>query len=196
MEKQIAPISGLTDSWWHWVDGYLDSTEISDELKKVVKQCLLPAIYFKIQSKKSKSKKQLRETYKKVYQEAEKKLMSHLLVNELTEQSLMKWARQMCHKYQRTTSPIEGRNRLLAGFNLNARGMTVEQLQSQTIIHNYWNKREDRTTAVERCFNFKPKLDPFEFVVENMKDFIFPVPRKRWKKKVHSLIQENMLAAA
>jgi hypothetical protein len=197
MEKQIAPIAALTDSWWDWVDTYLNSTEMSDELKKAVKQYLLPVVYFKIQSKKSKHKKQLRETYEKVYQQAELKLMAHPLAKEMTNnQSLMIWAKQKCQKYQRTTSPIEGRNGLLAGFNLNARGMTIEQLQSQTIIHNYWNKREDGTTAVERCFNFKPKLDPFEFIVESMKDYAFPFPRHRWKKKVHSLFQENTLAAA
>jgi hypothetical protein len=161
-----------------------------------VKHYLLPAIYFKIQSKKSKSKKRLRETYEVAYQEAELKLLSHSLASELIKPPLMEWAKQMCRKYQRTTSPIEGRNGLLAGFNLNARGMTIEQLQSQTIIHNYWNKREDGTTAVERCFNFKPNLDPFEYIVDSMKDYIFPVPRQRWKKKARSLFQENMLAAA
>jgi len=196
MERQIASVAALTDAWWNWADAYLNSISISDELKKAVKQYLLPVMYFKIQSKKSKSKKRLRETYKTAYQEAELKLMSHHLAKELIELPLMEWAKQICHKYQRTTSPIEGRNGLLAGFNLNARGMTIEQLQSQTIIHNYWNKREDGTTAVERCFNFKPNLDPFEFIVEKMKGYIFPVPRQRWKKKSRSLFQETMLAAA
>jgi hypothetical protein len=196
MEKQIASISALTDLWWYWADNYLNSTEMSEALKNAVKQYLLPIVYFKLQSKKSKSKRALREIYKKSHQEAENKLMSHPLVKELTDQSLMKWARQMCHKYQRTTSPIEGRNGLLSGFNLNARGMTVEQLEAQTIIHNYWNKREDGTTAVERCFNFKPELDPFEFIVKNMNSFLFPMPRRHWKKKGHSLSQENTLAIA
>lgn len=196
MERQIVPVAALTDAWWNWVDTYLNLTPMSEELKKAVKKYLLPAIYFKIQSKKSKSKKRLRETYETVCQEAELKLLSHPLAEELIKPPLMEWAKQICHKYQRTTSPIEGRNGLLAGFNLNARGMTIEQLQSQTIIHNYWNKREDGTTAVERCFNFKPDLDPFEFIVERMKDYIFPVPRQRWKKKARSLFQENILAAA
>jgi hypothetical protein len=196
MDKQIVSISVLNDLWWGWVDNSLNSTLLSEEVKNAVKNYLLPAIYFEIQSKKSKSKKTLREMYKKASQDAYKKLMSHPLVKELTDSSLLRWARQMCHKYQRTTSPIEGRNGLLSGFNLNARGVTEEQLESQTIIHNYWNKREDGTIAVERCFDFKPALDPFEFIVKSMKDFLFPVPRCRWKKKVSSLFQENMLAIA
>ena len=95
MEKQIASISALTDLWWHWVDNDLNSTEMSDAFKNAVKQYFLPAIYFNIQSKKSKSKRSLREIYKKAYQEAEEKLMSHPLAKELTEQALMKWAMQM-----------------------------------------------------------------------------------------------------
>ena len=119
--------------------------------------------------------------------------MLHPLMSELTKKSWLKWAKQMCCKFQRTTSAVEGRNGLLAGFNLCARGMTEAQLESQTIINNYWNKRPDGTTAVERCFNFKPKIDLFEFVIQNMKDL--PVPRRRWQKNIPNYLQQNILTA-
>lgn len=86
----------------------------------------------------------------------------------------------MCSKYQRTTSAIEGRNGLLSGFNHCARGMTELQLESQTILHNYYNKRADGTTATERLFEFKPP-DLFEWLVVNMKEL--PLPRQRDKSK-------------
>ena len=56
--------------------------------------------------------------------------------------------------------------------------MTELQLESETIIHNYWIKRDDETTAVERAFGFKPP-NLFEWLVENMKEL--PMPRKRNK---------------
>lgn len=193
MGKQIESISVLVNSWWQWVDEDLESQGVSSEFKNALKHYLLPVIYFQKQSKKAKSKKALRKIYEEAYQAAEKKLMSHQLMGELTKKSWLKWAKQMCCKFQRTTSAVEGRNGLLAGFNLCARGMTEAQLESQTIINNYWNKRADGTTAVERCFNYKPEINLFEFIVKNMKDL--PIPRRRWHKNISNYLQLNILAA-
>ena len=192
MERQIEPIAALTNLWWQWVDTDVTLSSVSTEFQDALKQYLLPAVYFKMQIRKSKSKKSLREIYQKVYQAAEKELMAHPLKSELTTEAWIHWATHMSHKYQRTTSAIEGRNGLLAGFNLCARGMTESQLESQTIINNYWIKRADGTTAVERCFNFKPENDLFEFIVKHMKEL--PLPRHHEKKQILPFIQGNVLA--
>lgn len=177
MEKQIVSISPTSDLWWQWVNADITLLGARLELQDAIKQILLPFIYFKMQRKKSKSKKSLRDIYQNVYEAAEKLLRSRALVSELTTGSWMKWANDMCRKFQRTTSAIEGRNGLLAGFNLCARGMTELQLESQKIIHNFWIKRDDGTTAVERCFGIKPDIDLFEFILANMKEL--PLPRCR-----------------
>ena len=175
MEKQIDSIAPISDLWWQWVNVDVTLLGTRLELQDAIRELLLPFVYFKMQQKKSKSKKSLREIYQRVCETAEELVMSHSLVSELTSDSWMKWAKAMCRKFQRTTSAIEGRNGLLAGFNLCTRGMTELQLQSQKILHNFWIKREDGTTAVERCFGIKPEIDLFEFVLKNMKEL--PLPR-------------------
>ncbi len=179
MRKQIPSIAALTELWWQQVDTDVALLEASSQLRVAVTDYLLPAMYFKLQIKKAKAKKSLRNIYQKAYNEALQKLMAHSLASELNAEPWQTWAIKTCQKYQRTTSAIEGRNGLLAGFNLCARGMTETQLKAQTIIHNYWIQREDGTTAVERCFNFKPEINLFEFILQNIKE----LPMKRYRNK-------------
>ena len=53
--------------------------------------------------------------------------------------------------------------------------MTKNRMKARTVIHNYWEKRSDGTTAAERLFNIQfPDL--FEALVEQMGEL--PLPRK------------------
>jgi hypothetical protein len=73
--------------------------------------------------------------------------------------------------------------------NKNALDKMEKQIGAISVLTDLW-------WVVERCFNFKPDLDPFEFILANMKDFSFPVPRRCWKKKTIPFYQENLLEAA
>ena len=42
-----------------------------------------------------------------------------------------------------------------------------------TILHNYWIKRDDGTTATERLFKVKPP-DVFEWLLDNMPELALP----------------------
>jgi len=179
-KRQIKPLSALTDLWWQWVDCDLSYRTQDEEESQWVKGCLLPYIYWQQQICKSKSSKSLREFYKSIYNTAEKKLRNHNLTAKLLTSSWIDWTENICAKYQRTTSAIEGRNGILSECNHNARGMTKLQLKSQTIIHNYWIERVDGTTATERLFGFKPP-NLFEWLVKNMGEL--PLPRYRNENK-------------
>jgi hypothetical protein len=179
-EKQIQSMSNLTDLWWQWVDCDLLNMRCDDETKEWIKKYLLPWVYWEQQINKSKSSKSLRELYVSVHNSSEKKLgKNSLTTNELVSKWI-DWAKYICSKYQRTTSAIEGRNGFLSECNHNLRGMTESQLKSQTIIHNFWVKRNDGTTAVERLFGFKPP-NLFEWLVKNMEEL--PLPRQYHKNK-------------
>jgi Family of unknown function (DUF6399) len=51
------------------------------------------------------------------------------------------------------------------------------KLQALTVVHNYWLKRGDGTTAAERFFGSKP-ADLFEYLVAHL-----PVPARPAKRR-------------
>ncbi len=70
---------------------------------------------------------------------------------------------------------MEGRNAQLSLYHHGLHRLTDGKLGALTVIHNYFKKRADGTTAAERFFGAKQK-DLFEWLLQNMD---FPVrPRK------------------
>ena len=85
----------------------------------------------------------------------------------------------MAKKYQRTTAAIEGRNARLSHHYFATRGVRASHVRSLTILHNFWIKRADKTTAATRLCGVEfPDL--FECLIEGMKEI--PLPRKGSKK--------------
>lgn len=77
--------------------------------------------------------------------------------------------------FQRSSSPIEGRNGALSQRFGAKRGLSRSQLRTQTILANYYIENIDGTTAAERFFE-KPSRSLVEWVFERMP--LFAVPRK------------------
>ena len=85
------------------------------------------------------------------------------------------WSTLMVSKFQRTTSAIEGRNGYLSRLHHSGRGLSDNDLQVLTIIHNFDLHRADGSTAAQRFFGRTfPSL--FSWVVEQMGDL--PASRK------------------
>ena len=69
----------------------------------------------------------------------------------------------MVTKFQRTSSPVEGRNGYLSQIHHNRRGLSTRRLRVMTTIHNFHLQRSDGSTAAERLFG-KPSPDLFQWV--------------------------------
>jgi hypothetical protein len=65
-------------------------------------------------------------------------------------------AAQMCEKFQRSTSAIEGFNGMLSLKHHGWRTLTEGKLRAVGVMHNFYAKRGDGTTAAERFFGAKP----------------------------------------
>lgn len=88
------------------------------------------------------------------------------------------WATWMVGKFQRSSSSVEGRNGYLSQMYHNRRGLSASHLKILTVIHNFYLKRRDGTTAAERLFGQKfPDL--FEWVISEGGEL--PQPRKSRK---------------
>ena len=93
-------------------------------------------------------------------------------------EQLEKAARDCAQIFQRSSSCVEGRNAQLALRHQGIHRLSNQHLQALTVMHNYYIRRQDGTTAAERLFEAKPN-DLFEFLLDKMD---YPArPRNRLK---------------
>lgn len=69
--------------------------------------------------------------------------------------------------FARSTSCVEGRNGRLALWHHHLHRLSSQRLASLTIIHNYWLRRRDGTTAAERFFGHPPD-DLFDWILDRL----------------------------
>jgi len=164
--KQIEAIASLIDAWWLWARESLDEGKLTEQEMQWVLTCLLPAIYWQKQAERTKNP-DLKESYLNAFENAQLGLEQHPLTPELIhDKQLLAWAEWMVSNFQRTSSAVEGRNGWLSQIHHNGRGLTPDRLKALTVIHNYYLKRSDGTTAAQRLFG-KEFDDPFEWLVQH-----------------------------
>ncbi len=180
LKNQIPYLSSIIDIWWSWVDQCLISCECSLSVFHWVKEQLLPTVYWQQQIKRSKNP-HLRTHYQTAYLKAKVLFQQHpvtLSLTQLEQQQWWNWAVWMVTKFQRSSSPVEGRNGYLSQVYHNRLRLSTKRLQVSTVIHNFYLKRSDGTTAAQRLFGCQfPDL--FEYLVEHIGEL--PQPRKSRK---------------
>ena len=82
-------------------------------------------------------------------------------------EKLEKAARDCAQIFQRSSSCVEGRNAQLALRHQGIHRLSNTHLHALTVMHNYYDRRRDGTTAAERLFEAKPN-DLFEFLLNRM----------------------------
>lgn len=174
--KQIKDMASLIDTWWIWINESFQDADYDEELKNWIVRYLLPFLYWEKQAAKTKSPG-LKEAYQHAAHQAQEELNENPLSHEYLEKNdIISWAKWMISNFQRTSSAVEGRNGWLSQMNHNGRGVSPKRLKAQTVLHNYYLKREDGTTAAERLFHQKFP-DPLEWVIDRMGEL--PLPRNR-----------------
>ncbi len=76
-------------------------------------------------------------------------------------------ARECAGLFQRSSSCVEGRNAQLSLRHHGMHRLSDRKLKALTVIHNYYLRRPDGTTAAERFYENKPN-DIFEWLLKNM----------------------------
>ena len=87
--------------------------------------------------------------------------------------------------FQRSSSCVEGRNSHLQLWHHGVGTLSPRKLKSITVVHNYFLKRGDGTTAAERFFGKKPK-DLFQYLLDKMPGSVRP--RQRASRQKEGLI--------
>jgi len=104
------------------------------------------------------------------WEKATNTLKEHPLSVELSLSEIQHWqtlAETMVGQFHRSSSAVEGRNGWLSQMYHNGRGFTEKRLKALTVIHNYFIRRNDGTTAAMRFFK-SDHLDLFDWLLEQM----------------------------
>lgn len=88
-----------------------------------------------------------------------------------------KIVRRSLRVFERSSSNVEGRNGHLSRAHHDLHKLSVPRLRALTVVHNFFARRADKTTAAERFFGHKP-ADLFEYLLEEMDCPAWPAPRK------------------
>jgi hypothetical protein len=91
---------------------------------------------------------------------------------------MVKKAKACAGFFQRSSSCVEGRNAQLSLHHHGMHRLSDRKLKSLTVIHNFYLKRPDGTTAAERFFENNP-INMFEWLLEKMD--LPPRPRSKVK---------------
>ena len=167
--------------FFQMIDIYLDNIQLSDRDRYLMHNYLIPGHYLKLAASKERDIDRKADLFEKA-----KELLS--IIDELENlgevsfdckiEQLEKAARDCAQIFQRSSSCVEGRNAQLALRHQGIHQLSNRHLQALTVMHNYYIRRRDGTTAAERLFEAKPN-DLFEFLLDRMN---YPArPRNRLK---------------
>ena len=177
LRNQIPSLATHVSFWWLWVEQLLLGFGVDQPTYDWLSGKLLPVVYWHYHRYKTKNPNQ-RKHYQMAWEHTLETFKDDPFwesLGESEQQRWLEWAEWMVRQYHRSSSAVEGRNGHLSQLYHTGRGMTKNRMKARTVIHNYWEKRSDGTTAAERLFNIQfPDL--FETLVDQMGEL--PLPRK------------------
>ncbi len=179
-EKQVSDLVSVIGLWHQIKEETLSAMTVPQLTKKWFENYLLPSTYWELAIQKTKhkpSRVRLKKELKKCYEIDQNQYLATEISN-IESKRLKNDAINLCRKFQRASSQVEGRNGYLSLINHNQRGFDDNRLKVLTIVHNFDTRGIDGKTPAERLFREKIKFDPlFNYILENFGDL--PRPRKR-----------------
>ena len=169
--RAVVPKMVATMAFVHAVNRtHIDTLDVSDELRRLVEQALVPAHYLETAARKAATAER-REAIRGVASGLRAQLTTPGSPwSELDAEGragLSELAQQCADRFQRSSSCVEGRNGVLALRRHSLHRLGKRKLRALTVVHNYGVRRHDGTTAAERFFG-APARDLFERLLETL----------------------------
>lgn len=176
-QNQIGDLVEVIGEWNKIVAAKIKDFNLTSEEEKWFKNSLLPKTYWNMALQKTKYKPtqiRIKEELLKCNANEQKKP----ILDKEAHERLKKEATNLCRKFQRTSSRVEGRNGYLSMINHNQRGFDENRLKALTIIHNFDIRGLDGETPAERLFGDTIKHDKIiDYLMAHFGHL--PLPRKR-----------------
>ena len=173
--------------FWSWVGTYIESLNLSGEMAQVFNEHLLPMAYIEAHIPKARNaeqKRQRKELYRKLKIELNAVETWQSTTSE-RKSELQAHAKKCAIVFQRSSSCVEGRNGQLSLKHHASRKMSSRKLSASTVIHNYFIRRQDGTTAAERFFEKAPG-NLFEWLLENTDCPPLPAKKRSIPRGLHA----------
>ncbi len=169
--KRVLPKMTATLSFfWQLVVSRLFSLKVSEELRQLAFSSLLPGLYLERvagQQKLAETKHTLRAKSKEVLESWNSRDGPLEKPGEKEVKELEGLVEECIQFFVRVSSPVEGRNAQLELSHRSFHQLNQRKLGALTVVHNYFLKRSDKTTAAERFFGSASR-DLFEHLLEQL----------------------------
>ena len=168
--------------FWSWVEVEMRNLKLTQAGKRLFKELLLLIAYLELAIPKSRNAQE-KSKRNKLYETKMKMLESNKSWQAITAEqhnTLMGSARQCASVFQRSSSCVEGRNGQLALMHHSRRAINERRLSSLTVVHNYFIRRSDGSTAAERFFEQKHE-DLFSWLLDRVD--CPPLPAKKGARR-------------
>ncbi|QNR80125.1 DUF6399 domain-containing protein [Piscirickettsia salmonis] len=168
-KKLIPSLVGTMSFYFATIGAWILSLGLGDDLDLVMREILIPVAYLRQAEKKAKGAEN-RAHIRSVAYELETKLKKNKAWLDQTEEDQRKLraeALNCANVFQRSSSCVEGRNGYLSLRHHGLHKISDRKLKVLTVLHNYFIKRDDDTTAAERFYEQKHR-DLFEELLKNM----------------------------
>jgi len=182
-ENQVADSVEVINLWHEIVVKELSNKNMDVALKTWFEKVLLPQTYWNLFIKKTKHKPTLERLKKELNlcKEKEKEAEKYEFKSEQELQEIKDLAIELCNKFQRSSSQVEGRNGYLSMINHTQRGFDTKRIEVLTVVHNFDIKGIDEKTPAQRLFkNQIEHTSIFEYILNNTNELA--IPRNRQNK--------------
>jgi hypothetical protein len=178
--RRVKPRMHATiDFFWTTVLAWFAKWCLSPPLAKLMREILIPVCYLRLAAGKASTadeRKRLHELAESVEARARSPDCVWNSLNASDQEQLRERAVLCATLFQRSSSCVEGRNGHLALKHHALHRLSGRKLSVLTVLHNYFVRRADGSTAAERFYG-QPPRDLFAWLLNHIS---FPVrPRRR-----------------
>lgn len=141
------------------VTAKVEALSLPPIVEDILYKNLIPGFYLQIASRKASTAQQKHDL-----ENIAQRLLAPLVeeggplssLSAADRQLVAEVAKESAQLFQRSSSCVEGRNGQLSLRHHSLHKIRTQKLQALTVVHNYFIKRPDATTAAERFFGNKP----------------------------------------
>jgi len=178
--RRVKPrMEATIDFFWTTVLAWFAKWRLSPPVAKLMREILIPVCYLRLAADKASTadeRKRLQELAKSVEARARSPDGVWNSLNASDQVQLQERAHLCATLFQRSSSCVEGRNGHLALKHHALHQLSGRKLSVLTVLHNYFVRRADDSTAAERFYG-QPSRDLFDWLLDHIS---FPArPRRR-----------------
>lgn len=178
--RRVKPLMQATiDFFWTTVLAWFAKWHLSPPVAKLMREILIPVCYLRLAAGKASTadeRKRLQELAEAVEARARSPDSVWNSLNASDQEQLLERAHLCATLFQRSSSCVEGRNGHLALKHHALHQLSGRKLNVLTVLHNYFVRRADGSTAAERFYGQSPR-DLFGWLLDHIS---FPArPRRR-----------------